>query len=158
MKFSTREDLDLPAEVVFEDLTNFTRFERLALRRGMEVSRRKRVLPDGTERIFWQTGFTWRGRKRRLRADLIECVAPRRLLIEAQVGGIDSDLVVELTPLSPQRTRLGVQLELRPRTMPARFVIQTMKLGKPRLVRRFKKRIARFARELEARAGAARLS
>ncbi len=151
MKFSTREELALPAEDAFAELTNFTRFERQALRRGIEIARQKKILPDGTERIFWQASFRWRGRERRLRADLIECLPPERLLIEAQSGGIDSDLLVDLTPLSPDRTRLRVQLELRPQTMAARFLIQSLKLGKPRLMRRFKGRVSRFAREIEER-------
>jgi len=151
MKFSTREDIELPAEAVFADLTNFSRFERLALRRGVDVVRQRRILPDGTERIFWQSSFKWRGRKRRLQADMIECQPPERLVIEAQTGGIDSDLMVEIIPLSPERSRMCVQLELRPRNMAARFLIQSMKLGKPRLVRRFKTRISRFAREMEER-------
>ena len=132
MKFSTREEIELPAEAVFVDLTNFTRFERQALRRGMEIARQKTILPDGTERIFWQVSFKWRGRQRRLRADLIECLPPERLLIEAQSGGIDSDLAVEIIPLSQERSRLCVQLELRPRSSISRAKREMEERGRAR--------------------------
>ena len=44
-----------------------------------------------------------------------------------------------------------VEIEMRPKTLAARVVIQSLRLAKASLSRKFKKRVAEFAAELERR-------
>lgn len=39
MKFSTREDIDLPIDQVFAQVSDLDQFERAALRRGVKIRR-----------------------------------------------------------------------------------------------------------------------
>ncbi len=149
MKFSTREDIEAPAEEVFRAISDFRRFERLALRHGIEVQRAGRMLPDGTRRLAWQVDYPFRGRRRSLAVELAECEAPERLVFTGRSEAIRSELAIVITALPRERCRMGVQLDMRPRSIPARLFIQSLKLIKPRLTRRFRRRVRRFVRNLE---------
>jgi hypothetical protein len=58
-----------------------------------------------------------------------------------------------LVALSRQRTRLYAEFEIRPRSLGARLMVQSAKLGRASLNTRYSKRIAALARDIEARAG-----
>jgi hypothetical protein len=58
---------------------------------------------------------------------------------------------VELVALSRGRTRLSVELELKPRSISARLLVQSLKLARANLNKKFHLRMADYARELEDR-------
>ena len=148
MKFSTREDIEAPIEAVFAAVSNFEAFERSAMRRGVRVQRGQRMV--GTDpRQTWDIAFPFRGKERSLAAELAEFTAPARLKLQSVSGGLNGDLLIDLVALSRSRTRLGVQIDLRPRTLSARLMLQSLKLAKPKLTRRFRLRVANFAAEVE---------
>ncbi|GAB4383053.1 SRPBCC family protein [Albidovulum sp.] len=150
MKFSTREDIEVPVELVFGAVTDFSAFERAAMRRGAEVVRIDRHGPDGP-RHNWTIRFPLRGKMRRVNCSLVEYDPPRGLLVDAGSSGFDGMLRVSLLALSRQRTRLGVELEIRPRNLSSRMLLQAIRIGKPRYARRFRARVKAYTTELELR-------
>lgn len=148
MKFSTREDIDAPIETVYTAVTDFDGFERQMLRRGIDVTRDEAIPPNETG-ARWNACFAWRGRQQELEAELVTIEPNEGYAIESRTGGIVCMGVVDLVPLSKARTRLLVSLDLRPTNLSARLFIQSLRLAKGSLTRRFKSRVADFASGIE---------
>lgn len=147
MKFTTREDIEAPIDYVFAQVSDFAGFERRALRHGAKVHR----LGDGAFAVGtqWDVSFKLRGRDRQMLATLAKMQEPEIYQIDAQSDGMIVATIVELVALSPRRTRLNVALELRPRSLTARVLLQSMKLAKTKLNKRFKARVLEYAEEIE---------
>ena len=144
MKFSTREDIDAPVETVFEAVTDFDGFERQILRRGIDLTRDESCPPDVTG-ARWNARIEWRGRAQDLEAELVSIEANEGYAIESRTGGIICMGVIDLVSLSKARTRMFVSLDLKPTTLSSRLFIQSLRLAKGSLNRRFKARVADFA-------------
>lgn len=143
MKFTSREDIEAPLDVVFERLTDFDQFERQALRRGASV---KRLGAGPIEPGFaWDIAFTFRGKDRQLRAELVDLETPNFLKLESLASGIKGETKAELVPLSPRRTRLSLVIELSAKTLSSRLMLQSLKLARGSLEQRLDKRVASFA-------------
>ncbi len=153
MKLSTREDLDAPIETVFGQLSDFDGFERAVLRRGAEVVRTDDLAAPGVG-MSWHTEFKYRERQRKLDIELTEYEAPERMRIKATSKAVDIVVEIDLVAMSRSRTRMNLSLDARPRTIPARLVIQSLKLARQNVLKRFRKRVGEFAAEIEARAKA----
>lgn len=143
MKFSSREDIDVPIAFVFERVCDFPMFEKQAVKRGAKVKR----VDSGEYKVgsAWDASFKYRGRKRDLNLKIEELQAPETLALHHESSGIYGDTVIELIALSPKKTRIIASIELRPKTMPARLLIQSLKLAKATLTSRFKKRLNDFS-------------
>jgi uncharacterized membrane protein len=144
MKFSTREDIDAPIETVYATVTDFDAFERRMLRRGIDVTRDERF-PLGSVGSRWKVKFAWRGRTYDLDAELVSLDPGEAYAIESSSNGIVCMGVVDLVALSKSRTRLFVSLDLKPTTLSSRIFMQSLRLAKGTLDRRFKTRVAEFA-------------
>lgn len=150
MKFSNRVDVAAPAEFVFDQLADFATFERAALRKGISLRRLDTLKVPGAG-MSWDIGFKLRGRPRQLIADIRHFERPERLDYEGTSQGFQLTLTLGLMALSKTRTRLNTGLEIRPRTLGARLLLQSAKLGRSNLERRFDERVQGFAREIELR-------
>jgi hypothetical protein len=150
MKFSTKEDIECPIEHVFSKAADFSGFERQALRRGANVRK-----TDSNERYGlgsgWDIIFKFRGKDRHLTAKVTEWEPPNGYQIASTTSGIEGTVVVELVPLSRGRTRLSMSIELKPATLGARIMIQSLKLARGTLQRRFEMRVADFASDIVER-------
>ncbi|WP_300519881.1 SRPBCC family protein [Aliiroseovarius sp.] len=150
MKLSTREDIAAPIDTVFAELSDFDGFERAALRRGAEV-----VRTDGSGMVgvgmTWRAQFPFRSRERVADLTLVEFDRPNGLKVFSQLSGVEAEIVVDLVALSRSRTRMAMSVDMRPKSIPARLMIQSMKLAKSNLTKRFKKRIADYATLIEDR-------
>lgn len=151
MKLATREDIDAPIEAVFQELSDFDGFERAVMRRGAEVQRIDDLKTPGPG-MAWTTSFGFRGRRREARIDLAEHAAPDRLRAAVKTSGVEMDLLIDLVEMSKTRTRMNLSLDARPKTIPARLMIQSLKLARQNMLRRFRHRISEFASDIEARA------
>ncbi len=150
MKFSTREDIEAPAEVVFDAMSDFAAFERSAMRRGAEVSRVDRVADLGVG-LTWSLRFPVRGKMRRAVCELEQYDPPNGMRCRLESSGFDGLLTLGLVALSRSRTRLGVQLEVKPLTLKARLLLQSVRLNRASYERRFEGRVQKFASDLELR-------
>lgn len=148
MKFSTREDIEAPIEHVFARITEFTTFERSAMRRGLDIARTEGAAGNivGTE---WRINFQYRGKPRGAEIRICDCEKPNKIAATFTSGGVEGESVVELVPLSPSRTRVAVGVEMKPTTLTARLFIQSLRLAKTNLQRKFKTRIADYAESIE---------
>lgn len=147
MKFSTREDIAAPIDHVFAQISDFAAFERQALRRGADVQRLD--AGDVTTGTRWDIAFGFRGKDRKVRAELTALDAPNMLRVDSEGKGIVGVTLLELIALSPSRTRLAMSIELSPNSLAARLMLQSLKLAKSSLTARFKKRIAGYAEDIE---------
>ena len=150
MKFSSREDVEVPIARVFGMLADFEVFERSAIRRGADVQRLgDHDVPHVGQ--SWQARFSYRGKERNSKIELTKYAAPTDMVFEGQSGGLLTTLMLELVALSPNRTRITVGFEIKPRTLPARLFVQSMKLAKATLNKRFRLRVAEYAKDIEER-------
>ncbi len=148
MRFSTREDIEAPIEHVFGAVTDFDGFERQALRRGAEVQRQDTYGKPGIG-SEWQLRFAFRGKQRDVNARMTDFDAPNGYRADTTTGGLDGEVSVELVSLSPRRTRMQVAVELSPRTLSARLLVQSLKFAKGNLNKRFSNRVWTFAQTIE---------
>lgn len=151
MKFSTRKDTDLPAGQLFTAISDFPRIERMLMRRAVDV-RRIDPAQEAGGGIGWRIGFDWRGRRRDLRLDVTRFDRPEKIVINGQSEAFDMTIEMNIVALSRTRARLIFELELRPLNMRSRLLLQTAKLGKGQLDRRFDRRIGDFITEMTAQA------
>lgn len=150
MQFSTKEDIEASIDQVFAALTDFESFERAALRRGVDV--RRRGQHDGvTPGMIWDAKFSLRGTLRDVAIELTDVTQPSHLGIDGTSRGMATRVNVELMELSPRRTRMSVGLKLAPKTLSARLFVQSLKLAKSGLNKRFKTKVASLANTIEDR-------
>jgi len=150
MKFSSKEDIEAPISEVFTMLSEFETYERSAIRRGIEVVRLGDPGPNAVG-LTWDAKFSLRGKPREVRLVLSEYEPPNAMRIDSDSQGLDGLLTVELVAMSPHRTRMSVGLTLTPKTLTARLLVQSLKLAKSNLTKRFKNRVSEYASNIEDR-------
>ncbi|SPH25075.1 hypothetical protein DEA8626_04110 [Defluviimonas aquaemixtae] len=157
MKFSTREDIEAPADTVFDALSNFERFERAAIKRGADVARLD-PLAEVAPGLGWSIRAPVRGRMRRVMCEMTGFDRPNGMVFSAESKGFLMELKLRLVMLSQARTRLGVEFEIRPRGLTSRLLLQSARINKASYARRFEARVQKFASEVELRHLGARTS
>lgn len=150
MKLSGRTDIGAPVAFVFAALSDFEAWERSAMRRGADVHRTDKLRNPGPG-MTWQARFAWRGRERQLQVRLTKLVTNLTLALDFDGPSVEGNLNIELVELSAKRTRMLMQVDLKPRTLAARLFIQSMKLTKNRVQRKYDARLQNIAKDIEAR-------
>lgn len=150
MKFSAKEDIEAPVDQVFAALMEFDNFERAAMRRGADVVRNTAQAEAGPG-MGWNVEFPYRGKQHRLAVVLASMDRPQQLVFNATGEMVEGALTVDLTELGPKRTRMTVSTEMKPRTLAARLFMQTLRLAKGKITRRFGKAVASLAADIEDR-------
>jgi len=150
MKFGTREDIEAPIEFVFAQITDFPAIERAAMRRGAEVERCNGVtsLAPG---MAWDTRFELRGKQREMHLELSEVDPPNGLTLLAGSPNLDGKMEVVLVALSPGRTRMMTDFEIKPKNLIGKLLIQSLKLARKRLTGGIKDRMTTYAGSIEKR-------
>ncbi len=151
MKFSTREDVYAPIDKVFETLADFEMIERAAMRRGVEVQRTDALRKPGVG-TSWHAKFNMRGKEREVDITVPAYDPPNEIVMQSQLQGVESEMKIELVALSRQQTRLSVVAVLKPTTLSARLLVQSLKMARSKLNKRFRERVADYARDLQERA------
>ncbi len=150
MDFSTRYDVDAPIEFVWTQASNFTVLERQALRRGADVERKDTLATPGVG-AEWDIRFQFRSKDREVNAKITTFDAPNRYTVISTSGSIDGVCVVDLVALSPKRTRLTVTLDLSAKSLGSRLMLQSLKMAKSGLNKRFEDRVASMASDIQDR-------
>lgn len=150
MKMSAREDVEAPIAFVYEQITDFAAFERKAMRRGAEVQRVDALNAPGPG-MAWDVDFTLRGKHRKVQIALAELDPPNGLTITSRSPAMGGQMIVDLVALSRNRTRMSLEMDLVPKTLSSKLLVQSMKLARRNLTRRLRKRLAQYTVELEER-------
>lgn len=151
MNFSSKEDIESPIDHVFAALTDFDSFERAALRRGAEVQRVD-SLSEPNVGMRWEVGFLLRGKDRALQLEMTEFEPCQKLILTGESQGMGGTMQIELVAMSRTRTRMTSDISLKATSLSARLLLQSMKLGRANLNKRFHLRMAEIATEIEERA------
>lgn len=151
MEFTSKEDINATIEEVFAILSDVDAIERQALRRGIDVRRTSAHTAPGAG-MSWNAVFQFRGRKRSTEITLSEFDAPNQMIFDSVTGGLEARFSVDLMQLSKAHTRVTTHAVLSPKTLSARLLVQSMKLAKAKINRKFAVRMAQFARDVEERA------
>lgn len=150
MKFVAQEDVEAPIDFVFEQVTDFAAIERSALRRGAEVQRID-DLDETRPGMKWDAAFDLRGKRREMKLELTELDRPNGLVVASRSPNMAGEMALDLVALSRSRTRINVEIDMTPKTLAAKLLVQSMKLAKSNLTKRFKLRVAGYAKDLEDR-------
>lgn len=150
MELSGSQDIEAPIDFVFDEITDFDGFARQALRRGVDVARID-DLQGPVEGMAWKTAFDFRGKRRKMRIQLTQCSRPNFLSAQSRMPGMETEFDAELVALSRTRTRLAIRLELKPQSLAARLLVQSLKLARGNLKKRLGKRLANFVKQTEER-------
>ena len=150
MKLTSRQDIEAPVAFVFDALTEFQAWERAALRRGAEVARTDRLTSTAAG-LSWMIKFAYRGKERRLALRLIQMERPSMLGFSGTGASLDGHANIDLMALAGRRTRISVTVEVRARTIGARLILQSLRLTKTRINRRFAERVGLYCTEIEIR-------
>ena len=150
MKFSGRHDIEAPIDRVFAALSDFDAHERSALRRGVQVNRID-MMTSPVPGMTWAAKVRFRGRIRDITVSLARFDPPEVIYYDVEGSGLLGQFTVDLVALSKARTRLIAALDVRPMSMSGRLIIQSLRLIKASLTRRFKARVHEYAEHLAGR-------
>jgi hypothetical protein len=150
VKLSTRKDIAAPIERIFAILSDFDGHERAALRQGAEIVRLDPGTPPGLG-SGWRARFRFRGREREIVSRMTDYEAPHILGFKGESPNFELTLRAQLVALARGHTRVGVELEIRPRSFSGRLLIQTLKLARSRVETRFATRIEALSSALQRR-------
>ena len=84
-----------------------------------------------------------------MKATVAKMDAPNSLKFETIASDIHGMSTIELVALSLNRTRISIEIDLTPQGLSARLLLQSLKLAKSNLSRKFKLRVAEFAEDVE---------
>lgn len=150
MKFSTKEDIEAPIDAVFEMMCEFETFERAAMRRGAEVQRIDSKTSAGVG-MGWRAAFNLRGKRRQVEIEMVTFDKPNEMVLECRSQGLLTMMTMELVALSKSRTRIMISFDIKPLNLSARLLVQSLKLAKTSLTKKYKLRVAEYAKSLEER-------
>ena len=148
MKFVAKQDVELPQQTLFDRMADFQMFERVAIRRGVDVVRTGSLASKSG--IKWDCKFEFRARKRDARVQVREFNSPDHLAFLVTNTALNIKLEIMLSALSKKQSRLLVTSVIEPKTLAARLLVQSMKLTRSKYNQRYQKRVAEVANELAA--------
>jgi uncharacterized protein YndB with AHSA1/START domain len=150
MKLTAKTDLDVPAADVFSALTDTPTWEREAVRNGVEIERPPGT-PDSGAGAQWRIRGHFKGKPREVLLRIEEVTPGQRLVLALDSPSIEGVAQIEVLVLSPRRSRLRADLEIRPKTLAARLFINTLRLAKGRVQARFEKGLVRLGARIKDR-------
>jgi uncharacterized protein YndB with AHSA1/START domain len=150
MRFASKQDIEAPIEAVFKILTDFEAWERAVMRRGVEIDRKDKLQQTGAG-MRWGAHFSYRSKPREMDVELTQINTPTLLRFAAVSQALEGVVSVELLELGAKRTRLHSTIDITPRSLTARLFLQSLRLARTKLDRKFDQRIAMLAADIELR-------
>lgn len=149
MKFITSEEIGAPVADVWAVLSDIDGLEAEARARGAKLKRLDRGAAPS-----WKTEVRIRQRTREVELRVAQILTPELLAFEITGKAAEGTVRLELLPLSPRHCRLTVTSEIRARSLAARLFVQSLKLARSALNRRYREKVQQGAALLTARARA----
>jgi hypothetical protein len=150
MKFTDKTDIEANLNDTFTAFADFETFERQVLRSGAKIARTDDLTENGPG-MMWDVVLEFRNKERKIKVELVDYDSPNLLEFEGSADGFDAIILVELSPLSSRQTRANISFNLQANTLAAKLMLQTARLTKSTLNKRFSRRLHRFGRDLEQR-------
>ena len=150
MKLSAKTDLEVPAAFVFASLTDHASWEREAVRNGIEIERPADAALTGVGAV-WRVQARFRGKARKLLIRIDDLLPDQRLGFLLDSPSAEGIIKVEVMVLSPRRSRLRSDVEIKPKTLAARLFINTLRLAKGRVQAKFEKRLGTLGARIKER-------
>ena len=147
MKFSARSDVRVPAEQVFAKFCDYQRHERAAMRRGVNLTR-ARTTNAFEPGLGWDAAVSFRGKIRKFNVELTDVQHNERIDYKIMGRSLKGAGSVEILALTPNKSRVAYTIEVRPKNFAARLLIQSLRVIKPKLNRKFKRRAQEFTENL----------
>lgn len=150
MKFTSKTDLNASLNATFAAFADFEAFERQGLRAGAEIERIDDLVTPGPG-MMWRVKAEYRGKMRRLEIELVDYDPPNMLKFRAASDLLDAEIKIDLIALSAKKTRAAVDVNVAAKSLSGRLLLQTARLAKGNLNRRFASGLDRFGTFLENR-------
>jgi len=148
MKLTTKTDVEAPLGFVYASLIDHVAWEREALHRGAEIERPADMPLSGVG-AGWRVWMPLRGKVRKFLVRIDDLAPNERIVFGLQGQAVDGGSVLEVSALSPRRTRLRVVLEIKPRTLAARLFLNTLRLARGRVQSRFDLRAGQLGARIQ---------
>lgn len=148
MKLKVSDDAECPVETVFSMLTDFAWIEDDLRGQGVELARQGNWQQAEIGKA-WTGRVTFRGKTRQIDAKVSGIEPGRMIEVEARIGGMRLVHETRLVPLGDQVTRVNISADMRPDTLNARLLIQSLKLARGRVLDRMQRRLASDIRRME---------
>jgi hypothetical protein len=104
---------------------------------------------------MWAIRMELRGKLQRIEIELADYEPPNKLIFTGGTDSFDAEVLVELIALSARETRATMTVDLKPKTLAARLILQSARLTKGSITKRIRKRLNKFALEIEDRVNTA---
>lgn len=150
MKLAAKYDIEAPVDFVYRELSDFDAWERMAIRRGAEVTRIDKPTKPGPG-LEWLVNYKLRGKDRSACIKLTKVLPTSHMTLQIQSNLADGEIIIDLLDLAATRTRVDVRLEVTPKTFSARLYMQTLRLSRKKVEATYSQRIAQLAVEMEDR-------
>jgi uncharacterized protein YndB with AHSA1/START domain len=148
MKFSSVQDINAPMDFVFDLITDFEAYESYAMRFGASIERTD-ALGEVQPGLSWNIIGEFRGKSRDVDITLKDYNPKHSLGFEAKTAGFVMPISLELMALTKRQSRLKVTLGATAKTLSSRLILQSAKLARNTLSRRYDVRIKEFANHIE---------
>jgi len=148
MKLTAKADIAAPIDQAFEGLCDPDRLEQTVRGQG-GIIRRNPIGPveKGTQ---WDARIAFRGAPREVSFIVTSLEAPTLMRFRGNGAAFDIAVDVELAVVDAITTRLTVTTQGAPKTLPARIMMQSLKLAHGQILARYRARIAEYVAETEA--------
>lgn len=152
MKLTPSREIAAPLDATFDGLLH------IAARQGAGASPgawsvRTDTLSEPGAGMSWHLYFDLRGHRREADLQLTESTRPQRMCFEGRSPGLDIQCTANLVALAPARTRLDLEIHLRPLGLSGRLFVQSLKLAKYRITKRLEQRLGGVMAAIENRSG-----
>jgi uncharacterized protein YndB with AHSA1/START domain len=144
MNFENKQDINAPVEHVFQQLSDFDFFESYAMRLGAQVERMD-VFTQPQPGMCWAVKGHFRGKDRDLELTLDSYYPPEALSYFCTTKSLNAVISLDIIPLSRTESRMKVIVDVIAKGLSARIAMQSAKLAKKSLDRKFNARMHEFA-------------
>jgi Polyketide cyclase / dehydrase and lipid transport len=148
MKLTAKTDVEVPAAHVYASLTDFPAWEREGARRGVEIEHAAGTSGAGVGKV-WKLKALYRKKLRKITLRIDDLVENQKLGLHVDSPAAEGTTRLEIIVLSPRRSRLRLDLDLRPKTLAARLFINTMRLAKGRVQARLEARLGQLGARIK---------
>lgn len=148
MQFSSVQDVNAPLDFVFKQLSDFDTYESYALRVGADVKRLDDLAQPGVG-MCWKVKGEFRGKKREVEIQVVEYLPDNMLKLFMKMSGLEANVSLESMALTRKQSRIKVTTVLKPKTISARLIVQSAKLAKNSMNRKFNHRFWSYANHIE---------